>query len=309
MGSADIYRQLARGLHLRLSVNRRAASDPEHFWFLKPLYPFVHEPEHLSVDVAHATERYPWGGTLTAQTRVFAVSHYLRMQVNRIMNERFIKPLPGAVLFRAEFQFRDTLNQPQPMWLVPGMVLQGCCPSCDSDIVNGVLYEILSARSEAGIPWVWVRMLERYRQPGEPREAVGLCETEASRRLRLTHCVTYRAAQGCTIGDDTPVLLLDTSHKYLDHKMFIVGLSRVASGKQLRVATRAQQQEVFGWAGQAREDPQRTGISDMMSALPVHPERPQGRHDSDAESDATESESESEPQERDRRSDSESEDE
>ena len=121
--------------------------------------------------------------------------------------------------------------------------------------------------------------------------------------------MTYRAAQGCTIGDDTPVLLLDTSHKYLDHKMFIVGLSRVASGKQLSVATRAQQQEVFGWAGQAREDPQWTGIGDMMSQSPVHPERPQSRHESDAESDATESESESEPQERDRRSDSESEDE
>ena len=93
--------------------------------------------------------------------------------------------------------------------------------------------------------------------------------------------------------------------------MFIVGLSRVASGKQLSVATRVQQQEVFGWAGQAREDPRWTGIGDMMSELPVHPERPQSRHESDAESDATESksESESEPQERDRRSDSDSEDE
>ena len=76
---------------------------------------------------------------LTAQTRVFAVSHYLRMQVNRIMNERFIKPLPGAVLIRAGFQFRDTLNQPQDMWLVPGMVLQGCCRSSGTNIVNGAL--------------------------------------------------------------------------------------------------------------------------------------------------------------------------
>ena len=68
------------------------------------------------------------------------------------------------------------------------------------------------------------------------------------------------------------------------------------------------QQEVFG-RGQAREDPQWNGSSYTMYEPPVHSERPQSRHESDAESDATESESESEPQERDRRSDSESEDE
>ena len=103
---------------------------------------------HLPVDLAHATERYPWDGTLTAETRVFAVSHYLRTQVNKIMNERFIKPLPGAVLIQAQFQFRATLNQPQDMWLVPGMVLQGCCPSSDPSIVNGVLYEVTSVEIE-----------------------------------------------------------------------------------------------------------------------------------------------------------------
>ena len=76
--------------------------------------------------------------------------------------------------------------------------------------------------------------------------------------------MTYRAAQGCTVGDDAPVLLLDTSRKYLDRKMLIVGLSRVASGSQLRVATRAQQQEAFGRAGQACEDPQWDGGEDTL---------------------------------------------
>jgi hypothetical protein len=96
-------------------------------------------------------------------------------------------------------------------------------------------------------------MLERYRKRGEPPRSIALCEQDASRLLRLTHCTTYRSAQGCTIAD-TPVLLLDASHKWLDHRMLIVGLSRVASGSQLRVATAAQQQEAFGWCGERREE-------------------------------------------------------
>ena len=205
------------------------------------------------------------------------------------MNERFVKPLPGAVLFRARFQFRDTLNQPQPMWLVPGMVLQGCSQSKDA-IVNGVLYEVTSVSFHGEAQRVWVRMLERYRQEGDYQQSISLSDVDASRMLRLTHCVTYRSAQGCTIGDDTPVLLLDTAHKYLDHRMLIVGLSRVASGSQLRVATRAQQQEAFGWAGQAREDTQWAGSGDTMSPLLSH----SGGPERDAESDAAKSESESE---------------
>jgi hypothetical protein len=51
MEGADIYRQLARSLHLRLSENRRAAGDAEHWWFIQSLYQFVWEPERLPEDV------------------------------------------------------------------------------------------------------------------------------------------------------------------------------------------------------------------------------------------------------------------
>ena len=63
------------------------------------------------------------------------------MQVNKFLNERFIKPLPG---------------QPPPMWLVRGMVLQGCSHN-SVPIVNGVLYEVsgvdLNERGEVSIVW------------------------------------------------------------------------------------------------------------------------------------------------------------
>jgi hypothetical protein len=101
MESADIYRQLAHGLHIRLSTNRRASKDPEHWWFLSTLYQFAHDPEHLPEDVWAATRRHPWDGELTAETRVFAVSHRLRTKINQVMNERFVRPRLGAVLVPA----------------------------------------------------------------------------------------------------------------------------------------------------------------------------------------------------------------
>ena len=170
------------------------------------------------------------------------------------MNERFVKPLLGAVLVRALFEFHDTLNQPQDMWVIPGMVLQGCSSSNDL-ILNGVLYQVTAVgEGPLGTQFVEVCMLERYRKRGEAASLIVLCEHDASRLLRLTHCTTYRSAQGSTIAGDTPVLLLDASHKWLDHKMLIMGLSRVASGSQLRVATRAQQEEAFGWCWEGREE-------------------------------------------------------
>ena len=177
MESADIYRQLSRSLHLRLSENRRAAGDEEHFWFIRSLYQFVWEPERLAEDVWAATQRYPWDGQLTADTRVFAVSHYLRTQVNKIMNERFVMPRLGAVLVRAQFRFHDTLNQPQDMWVIPGMVLQGCSSSNEL-ILNGVLHEVVAVGAgEQGTQFVEVRMLERYRKRGEPQRDIMLAST------------------------------------------------------------------------------------------------------------------------------------
>jgi hypothetical protein len=98
MEHADIYRQLACGLHIRPSTNRRASKDPKHIWFVDSLFQFVCDPEHLPEDVWATTHHYPWGSELTAETRVFAVSHRLRTMVNQIMNDRFVRPRLGTVL-------------------------------------------------------------------------------------------------------------------------------------------------------------------------------------------------------------------
>jgi 5-methylcytosine-specific restriction endonuclease McrA len=261
MHNADLYRQLTRSLKVKLSTNRRAAGDPGHFAFYTGLYPFVKQPDTLGDCVRQATERYPWDGEVAPDTRVFVVSHRLRRIVNGVMNLRFVRPLPGAVLVQSAGDVFGTLNQPQAMYLVPEMLLLGVTRK-SARIVNGVLYRVLAVDQTT----VTVQMTEDYRvdracidattargekalRRADRLEAVlVLSHEDASTCLRLTHATTYRSAQGVTIRD-RPVLLLDAHHLYFDTRTLIVGLSRVAVGSQLAVATKQQQSAAFGCCG------------------------------------------------------------
>ena len=265
--TADIYRQMARSLKLELTTNRRSAGDARLWWFLSTLYAFVDQPTRLSVDAADATRIYPWDGELTAETRVFAISHRLRTLVNRTMNERFVRPRLGAVLLRQAGIVEGTLNQPQDMWILTGMVLQGCSV-WNLQVLNGVHYDVL----EATDAHIIIRMTERYRKPEDQcsladkklQGPIMLTHEQASKELRLLHCCTYRSAQGATIPRAVPVLLLDTSHEYFDHRTLVVGMSRVEHGDQLRLATLEQQEELFGYCGRPRPD---RGYSDPAAPM------------------------------------------
>jgi hypothetical protein len=257
MESADIYRQLAHNLHLKLSTNRRSAADLDLWRFILSLYDYVGDESRLAVDVSDATHRYPWDGELTAETRVFAITHRLRMAVNKIMNERFVATRLGAVLVVANGAVPGQ-NQPQNMWLLPGMLLQGCSKT-NTRVLNGVHYRVLAVSDSE----ISVQMIERYRKPDDEcskRDArlqavLTLDHDAASKELRLLHCCTYRSAQGCTIAQPTPVLLLDTSHEYFDHRTLVVGMSRVEHGSQLRIASHHQQEDAFGWCGRPARRP------------------------------------------------------
>ena len=93
---------------------------------------------------------------------------------------------------------------------------------------------------------------EERRRVKQESEIV-LSHAEASASLRLIHATTYRSAQGITLKD-RPLLLLDTVHAHFEHRMFIVGLSRVASREQLAVATMEQQRDTVGFCGKVRGD-------------------------------------------------------
>jgi hypothetical protein len=297
MQSADIYRQLARSLHIHLTTNRRSGSDQQLWTFLNSLYHSVDEPSQLAEDVYCATRVWPWDGKLTENTRVFAVSHRLRTKVNLLMNERFVMNKPGAVLVRASGEvIPNSLNQAQDMWIVRGQILQGYSQT-NHLILNGVLYEVKEVTSLA----IVVRMTQRYRKPPEQCSEVDhslqglivLSYRDASASLRLLHCVVYRSAQGATIPD-VPVLLLDTSHRYFDQRTLIVGLSRVQSGSQLRVASFDQQTDAFGFCGR----PGRPEFHPSADAAPLDDLLPQMCYEppeadsSSEESEAAESEAE-----------------
>jgi hypothetical protein len=301
--TADIYRQMARSLKLELTTNRRSAGDARLWWFLGSLYPFVDQPLRLSVDVADATRLYPWNGELTAETRVFAVSHRLRTLVNRAMNERFVRARLGAVLVRTAGVVEGTLNQPQDMHIVTGMVLQGCSV-WNLQVLNGVHYDVLEA-TDAHIK---IQMTERYRKPEEERSfaekklqgPILLTHAQASKELRLLHCCTYRSAQGATIPRSVPVLMLDTSHEYFDHRTLIVGMSRVEHGSQLRLATLEQQEELFGYCGRPRADRGYSDPAAPMDALLEQLDRDyRRRHQRKEESDTEEEPWEREQEEED----------
>jgi hypothetical protein len=301
MQTADIYRQLAKSLHIHLSTNRRSGSDQQLWNFLHALYQSVDEPSQLAEDVYCATKCWPWDGKLTADTRVFAVSHRLRTKVNLIMNERYIMNQPGAVLVRASGEaIPNMLNQPQSMWLVRGQILQGCS-QINNLILNGVHYRVMDVTPLV----VVVQMTERYRKPPECcsdidqslQGLIALSHRDASAYLRLLHCTVYRSSQGSTIPIGTPVLLLDTNHKHFCQRTLIVGLSRVEHGSQLRVASFQQQTDVFGHCGR----PGRPEYHPSADAAPLDDVLPQlcyQQPDADSSSeDEAESEAEAEAEE------------
>jgi hypothetical protein len=194
-----------------------------------------------------------------------------------------------------------TQNQPQDMWILPGMVLQGCS-TMNLKILNGVHYRVETATDIL----VTVRMTERYRKPDAECTAqqrllqgpIGLTHQQASKELRLLHCCTYRSAQGCTIARPTPVLLLDARHAYFDHQTLVVGISRVEHGSQLRIAAHEQQEEAFGWCGRpAREafDPATwRDPADEMEAFTARRPRPEMTYVRDSDDEEPEAAQESE---------------
>jgi hypothetical protein len=171
------------------------------------------------------------------------------------------------------------------------------CSQTNHKILNGVHYEV----KEVTALVVVVQMTERYRtqeSTGFLQGMIALTHREASESLRLLHAQTYRSAQGCTIRD-TPVLLMDTRHRYLDHRMFIVGLSRVERGSQLRLATHEQQEAAFGFCGRPGRpefDPE-SPLDEMLSRIEYSNE------DSDESSEEDEQEEQWSPREEDSDSD------
>jgi hypothetical protein len=115
--SSGIVRQMARGLHIRLSTNRRAQGDNAHFRFYTGLYPRVGGPARSTVEDARRT--YPWAREQCDVALV--VSHQKRRRLNAFYNETRDMRREGAVLVKRTAGVRHH-NQPQDMWLARACV-------------------------------------------------------------------------------------------------------------------------------------------------------------------------------------------
>jgi hypothetical protein len=240
--SSGIVRQMAKGLHVHLSTNRRAAGDDAHFRFYTGLYSRLGQKASVVEDARAA---YPWRGQEC--TLALVVSHRTRRILNRRYNES--RDMRDAVLVKCAGGSRGH-NQPQDMWLRPGMRLI-CCSKMHALLVNGVFYTVEAVDDER----VVVRMdasyhreppeemderaAKRYKKTKKQEDAIELSHRDASLCLRLSHALCYASVQGLTIGDRR-VLLLDLEHHFFSVRSLIVGLSRVQKGSQIHVASREQ---------------------------------------------------------------------
>ena len=160
--SSGIVRQLAGGLHVHLTTGRR--SDLAHFKFYTGLYAKVSHPAQSAVAMARA--QYPWSGEQPAI--VLCVSHKKRRRLNAFYNE--CRDKREGVLARCAAGVRHH-NQPQDMYLKPGMRLLCAC-KYSRVLVNGVFYEVVAVCKK----FVTVRMCEAYR-----RDRTGLPKKDADR--------------------------------------------------------------------------------------------------------------------------------
>jgi hypothetical protein len=240
---ADILRQLARSLEIRLVINRRA--DAQHAGFVASLYPCVPGDNH---DLEAIRRRFCWSGALTAPMHALVMSHRKRVQLNALLTEQFDRVQPGARRLIPAGPVPGA-NQPQPFWCFPGQLVEARV-TLSTTLFNGVLYVVRELDDQR----VVLDMQERYRAPrcdyrGEPvphaarldREEFGveLPLAAAAMQLRPTHAMCYASAQGRTM--DVPVLLLDASHPHFTTRHLIVGLGRATGGHLVRVPSEDQE--------------------------------------------------------------------
>jgi hypothetical protein len=240
---ADILRQLAQSLEVRLVVNRR--SDEGHAGYVASLYPCVPGDNH---DLDEIRRRFPWSGKLEAPMHALVMSHRKRVQINALLTEQFDRLRPGARRLVPAGAVPGA-NQPQPFWCYPGQLVEARV-TMSGTLCNGVLYTVRGIDAER----VVVDMQARYCAPrrnyrGElvphaarlDREEVGveLPLATAALQLRPTHAMCYASAQGRTM--DVPVLLLDTTHPHFTTRHLIVGLGRATGGHLVRVPTDEQE--------------------------------------------------------------------
>ena len=211
---------LCNGLYVELRRYRRG-DDFDHFQFVGSIYP-KHNIE-LSVALEMAQERYPARGALFFGTTL-CLSHRCRVSVNAAVNKALTRS--NAVLVPA-MSANNLPNQPQDMFVWPGMDLMAVVPQSTGLVKNGVRYKVLDVCDNK------FEIVAINDEDARTATSFVVDKKELGSNFRLTHALTYFSSQARTIRGG--LRLAQTSHKNFTLRHLVLGLGRAPRGCDVQV--------------------------------------------------------------------------
>ena len=191
-----------------LKVTRCRRSDEPHFRFYTQLAP------DLQTSIAMTRAAYQRGSAADDGLHL-CISHRNRRRINGLRQEAFAAGKATVVVPAHDGEAAYNLCTSTP--------LVGCCTG-GRGFVNGAFFTV----EEVGVV---VKVRDNL------TEAVIECTTDIlAKHTCLAHAVVYNRAQGCTIRDQR-VILHDLQSPWFRRAHLYVGLSRVTSGLDIRIAT------------------------------------------------------------------------
>ena len=121
-------------------------------------------------------------------------------------------------------------NMPQDMCIWPGLKLQACVKEKETNITNGMEYEVLGFTDQI----VGLRQLHPSGDAEKHGDPFELPHDEAALKMRLQHALCYYTAQGRTLRDGL-VLCTDTKHPAFSRRHLITGIGRVGDASLMQV--------------------------------------------------------------------------
>ena len=141
---------------------------------------------------------------------LLTISHKIRIKTNDTRNWQ--ERLGKQAVFLGVPEPSGKGNQPQSMWVWPGLQLIGAGHRC----LKGFFYEVAGVDSESVIL----------------TSGLQLTHEQAVKSLRLSYCITYASCQGLTLPG---VVRLDTRSSHFTLKHLYVGLSRATAASLVEV--------------------------------------------------------------------------
>ena len=203
---SDMLRQMVCSNRFRLTENKR--SDEAIFNFVTSLRPGEEDERDYSEALAEARQLFP--ATSQPADWTLTMSHRRRVAINAARN-RALKP-QCAVFFEHKRQDKAVANEPQSMYVWPGLVLIGAGGKCTKGILTSVV-----ACSE---------------QEVELSTGAKLQPQQLIRSTRLAHALTYASCQGLTLPGR---VRLETDSPNMTLRHLYVGASRATAAGLLEV--------------------------------------------------------------------------